>query len=52
LTNSQASIRIQKSLINRGLKMDYGSALRMAEAEATGPTEDSKARLQAFKKKT
>ena len=52
LANSQASIRIQKSLINRGLRMDYGSALKMAEAEATGPTEDSKSRLQAFKKKT
>jgi enoyl-CoA hydratase/carnithine racemase len=52
LANSQASIRIQKSLINRGLRMDYGSALRMAETEATGPTEDSKTRLQAFKKKT
>jgi len=51
LANSQASIRIQKSLMNRGLKMDYGSALKMAEAEATGPTEDSQARLQSFKKK-
>ncbi len=52
LANSRASIRIQKSLINRGLRMDYAAALKMAEAEATGPTEDAAARLQSFQGKT
>ena len=49
LANSQASIRIQKSLINRGLRLDYASGLKMEEAEAVGPTDDSKSRLQSFK---
>ncbi len=52
LSNSPASIRIQKSLMNRGLRMDYASGLKMAESESTGPTEDAEARLQSFREKT
>ena len=48
LQNSGMSITIQKSLINRGMKMDYESALRMAEAESPGKTEDTQLRLQSF----
>ncbi len=50
--NSRTSIRIQKSLMNRGMKMDYASGLKMAEAESPGATEDSQARLQSFRDKT
>ena len=49
LANSQEAIRIEKSLINRGLRMDYASALKMEEAEALGAASDSKERLQTFK---
>jgi len=52
LANSGASIRIQKSLINRGLRLDYVSGLKMAEAESPGQTEDSASRLQSFRDKT
>ena len=52
LANSRASIRIQKYLINRGLKLDYASALKMAEAEAPIGTEDAEVRLQSFKDKS
>jgi len=52
LANSPTSIRIQKSLINRGYKMDYTSGLKMAEAESPGATDDSIARLQSFRDKT
>jgi len=52
LANSRQSISVQKKLMNRGLKMDYGSALKMAEKESPGPTSDSKARLQSFKEKS
>lgn len=48
VANSRASIAVQKSLINRGIKMDYESALKMAQAESPGKTEDAEARLQAF----
>ena len=51
LANSQTSIRIQKSLMNRGLRLDYASGLRMAEAESPGVTSDSESRLQSFKNK-
>ncbi len=50
--NSRTSIRIQKSMMNRGMKMDYASGLKMAEAESPGATEDSQARLQSFRDKT
>ena len=52
LANSQESIRIQKSLMNRGLRLNYASALRMAEEEAPGATSDSASRLQSFRDKT
>jgi len=52
LANSRASIGIQKSLMNRGLKLDYASGLKMAEAESPGATADSQARLQSFRDKT
>ncbi len=52
LANSRASIRIQKSLINRGLKLDYASGLKMAEDESPGATGDSQSRLQSFRDKT
>lgn len=52
VANSRISIRIQKSLMNRGLKLDYASGLKMAEAESPGVTEDSTARLQSFRDKT
>ncbi|MFC2041571.1 enoyl-CoA hydratase/isomerase family protein [Chloroflexota bacterium] len=52
LANSRASISIQKSLMNRGLRLDYASALKMAEAESPGITGDSESRLQSFKDKT
>lgn len=52
LANSRASISIQKSLINRGLRMDYASALKMAEEESPGATGDAESRLQSFRDKT
>lgn len=52
LANSRASIRIQKSLINRGLKLDYAAGLKMAEEESPGATDDSQSRLQSFRDKT
>lgn len=52
LANSRESIRITKSMMNRGLKMDYASALKMAEAESPGQTSDAESRLQAFRNKT
>ncbi len=52
LANSAASIRIQKALINKGMRLDYASALKMAEAESPGMTEDGAARLQSFVNKT
>ena len=52
LANSRASIGVQKSLMNRGLKLDYASGLKMAEAESPGATGDSQSRLQSFKDKT
>ncbi len=52
LANSKESIRIQKSLMNRGIKLDYASALRMAEDESPGTTGDSHDRLQSFLDKT
>jgi enoyl-CoA hydratase/carnithine racemase len=52
LANSRTSIRIQKSLINRGLRLDYASALKMAEEESPGATSDSASRLQSFRDKT
>jgi len=52
LANSRASIRIQKSLINRGLRLDYASGLKMAEEESPGATSDSASRLQSFRDKT
>ncbi|MBI4303787.1 MAG: enoyl-CoA hydratase/isomerase family protein [Chloroflexi bacterium] len=52
LANSPASIRIQKSLMNRGLRMDYASAQKMAEEESPGITEDSEARLKSFMDKS
>ena len=52
LANSRESIRIEKSLINRGLRMDYASGLRMAEAESPGQTSDAQSRLQSFRDKT
>ena len=52
LANSRASIRIQKSLMNRGLKLDYASGLKMAEEESPGATGDSQTRLQSFRDKT
>ena len=52
LANSRASIGIQKSLMNRGLRLDYASGLKMAEAESPGATADSQSRLQSFRDKT
>ena len=52
LANSRASIRIQKSLMNRGLRLDYASGLKMAEDESPGVTSDSQARLQSFRDRT
>jgi len=48
LANSQASIRIQKSLINRGLKLDYASGLELERAESPVQTSDTEARLRSF----
>jgi len=52
LANSRRSIAIQKSLMNRGLKLDYQSGLKLSEAESPGATEDTEARIKAFKEKT
>lgn len=52
LANSRDSIRIQKSLMNRGLRLDYASGLKMAEEESPGQTGDSASRLQSFRDKT
>ncbi|MFC1896264.1 enoyl-CoA hydratase/isomerase family protein [Thermodesulfobacteriota bacterium] len=52
LANSRLSIAIQKSLINRGLRMDYQSALELAEAESPGATEDAERRIEAFLQKS
>jgi len=51
LENSRDSIKAQKHLINKGMKMDFGSGLKMAEKEAPGATPDSEARLRSFKDK-
>ena len=51
LENSRDSIKAQKHLINKGMKMDLGSGLKMAEKEAPGATPDSEARLRSFKDK-
>jgi len=48
LGNSQASIRIQKSLINRGLKMDFASGLELERAESPVQTSDAESRLRSF----
>ena len=48
LANSQASIRIQKSLINRGLKLDYASGLELEQAESPVQTTDTESRLRSF----
>ncbi len=48
LANSQPSVRIQKSLVNRGLKMDYASGLRLENDESPGRTADSMDRIRAF----
>lgn len=49
--NSRLANRAHKRLINRGMLMDLGSALKMAEEEAPGPTRDSEERLRAFKER-
>jgi len=51
LENSRDSIKAQKYLINKGLKTDFASGLKMAEEEAPGPTSDSEERLKSFKAK-
>jgi len=48
LANSQASIRIQKSLINRGLRLDYASGLELERAESPVQTRDAESRLRSF----
>jgi len=49
--NSPYSIRAQKFLINKGLRMNLEDGLKMAEKEAPGPTEDSEERLRRFTEK-
>lgn len=48
MSNSQASIRIQKSLLNRGLRLDYASALKLEKKESPGRTDETESRLRAF----
>ena len=48
LANSRASIRIQKSLLNRGLRLDYASALKLEKEESPGRTDETESRLRAF----
>ncbi len=49
--NSRLANRAHKRLINRGMMMDLGAALKMAEEEAPGPTRDSEERLRSFKER-
>jgi enoyl-CoA hydratase/carnithine racemase len=49
--NSRLANRAHKQLINRGMMIDLGSALKMAEQKAPGPTRDSEERLRAFKER-
>jgi len=48
LGNSRASIRIQKSLINRGLRKDLTSGLELERAESPIQTSDAQERLRSF----
>lgn len=52
LANSQASIRILKTLLNRGLRLDYASALRLEKVESPGRTDETQSRLRAFADRT
>lgn len=52
LANSRASVAIQKSLINRGLRTDLAAGLMMAEVESPGRTPDSEERVKSFIDKT
>jgi enoyl-CoA hydratase len=49
--NSRLANRAHKRLINQGMLLDLGEALKMAEREAPGPTADSEERLRAFKER-
>lgn len=48
LANSRETIRIEKSLVNRGRKMDYADGLALERRESPGRTDDAAARLQSF----
>ena len=48
LANSRATIRIEKSLVNRGMRLDYRSALKLEYEESPGRTDDAQSRLSTF----
>jgi len=48
LVNSRASVRIEKSLVNRGLRLDYASGLKLEYEESPGRTDDTESRLSTF----
>ena len=48
LTNSRETIRIEKSLVNRGLKMDYAEGLALERQESPGNTVGSAERMRSF----
>ena len=50
LANSRETIRIEKSLINRGLEMNYADGLALERRESHGRTSDAAARLEGFTK--
>lgn len=52
LANSQASVRTQKSLVNRGLRLDYASGLKLENDESPGRTGETESRLRAFADRT
>ena len=48
LANSRGTVRVEKSLVNRGLRLDYRSALKLEYEESPGRTDDTESRLSTF----
>ncbi len=48
LANSRETIRIEKSLVNRGLEMDYAAGLALERRESPGSTDGAAARMESF----
>ena len=48
LANSRGTVRVEKSLVNRGMRLDYRSGLKLEYEESPGRTDDTESRLSTF----